>query len=177
MYPSQYPYNKHGITAGIPAPAPAPPPNANLPSRGLHPVPWSTGLCHCMDDPGNCLMTCLCPCITFGEIADIVDEGSCSCVASGAAYAALCFTGAACFYSYCYRSKLRGRYDIAEGPAPDFLVHCCCEACALCQEHRELRTKGFDMGIGWKANAERQRRGMMMEPVMAAPAMGGGMTR
>lgn len=69
-------------------------------------------------------------------------------MASGAAYAALCFTGAACFYSYCYRSKLRGRYDIAEGPAPDFLVHCCCEACALCQEHRELRRKGFDMGIG-----------------------------
>jgi hypothetical protein len=78
---------------------------------------WSTGLFHCMDDPGNCkcllllllllhylqsngchgrhghwklwlltdashpfrsgLITCLCPCITFGQIADIVDKGTC----------------------------------------------------------------------------------------------------
>jgi hypothetical protein len=28
------------------------------------------------------------------------------------------------------------------------LVHFCCETCALCQEYRELKNCGFDMGIG-----------------------------
>jgi hypothetical protein len=28
------------------------------------------------------------------------------------------------------------------------LVHFFCEPCALCQEYRELRNRGFDMGIG-----------------------------
>uniref|UniRef100_K3YWT0 Uncharacterized protein n=1 Tax=Setaria italica TaxID=4555 RepID=K3YWT0_SETIT len=83
MYPSAPPdaYNK--FTTG--APPTAPPPaayqqhGANMnPSRpGGALRTWSTGLFHCMDDPGNCLITCLCPCITFGQIADIVDKGTC----------------------------------------------------------------------------------------------------
>ncbi|KAK4791067.1 hypothetical protein SAY86_031480 [Trapa natans] len=32
--------------------------------------PWTTGLCHC------CCLTCWCPCIAFGRIAEIVDRGS-----------------------------------------------------------------------------------------------------
>lgn len=36
---------------------------------------WSTGLCHCCDDPANCLITCFCPCVTFGQIAEIVNKG------------------------------------------------------------------------------------------------------
>ncbi|WJX50477.1 hypothetical protein P8452_36773 [Trifolium repens] len=34
---------------------------------------WSTGLCHCLDDPGICLVTCFFPCITFGLIAEIYE--------------------------------------------------------------------------------------------------------
>ncbi|MQL89670.1 hypothetical protein Taro_022252 [Colocasia esculenta] len=41
------------------------------PARG----PWSTGLCDCCDDPGNCCLTCWCPCVTFGRIAEITDRG------------------------------------------------------------------------------------------------------
>lgn len=37
---------------------------------------WSTGLCHCCDDPANCLITCFCPCVTFGQIAEIVNKGA-----------------------------------------------------------------------------------------------------
>nr|POE81921.1 protein plant cadmium resistance 3 [Quercus suber] len=40
------------------------------------PVPWSTGLCDCCEDFPNCCITWLCPCITFGRIAEIVDGGS-----------------------------------------------------------------------------------------------------
>jgi hypothetical protein len=53
-----------------------------------------------------------------------------------------------CLYSCLYRSKLRAQYDLDEGECPDFLVHFCCEHLALCQEYRELKNRGFDLGIG-----------------------------
>jgi hypothetical protein len=53
-----------------------------------------------------------------------------------------------CLYSCLYRSRLRAEYDLQEGECPDFLVHCCCEHLALCQEYRELKNRGFDLGIG-----------------------------
>ncbi|KAM7484682.1 hypothetical protein LguiA_000691 [Lonicera macranthoides] len=134
---------------------------------------WSTGLCDCFDDPATCCTTCCCPCITFGRIAEIVDKGSNSCIASGALYFVLAiFTGFGCMYSCCYRSKMRHQYMLPENPCGDCLVHCCCEACALCQEYRELQHRGFDMSVGWEENMARQNRGVVMPPM--AP---GGMSR
>jgi len=186
MYPSVPPDAYHKFSAG--APPTAPPPaayqqhgavnimNPSRPGAGLR--TWSTGLFHCMDDPGNCLITCLCPCITFGQIADIVDKGTCSCIASGLIYGLICAsTGMGCLYSCFYRSKLRGEYDLGEGECPDFLVHCCCEHLALCQEYRELKNHGFDLGIGWDANMDRQKRGVAGGTVMGAPATPLGMMR
>ncbi|KAJ6907510.1 cell number regulator 1-like [Populus alba x Populus x berolinensis] len=170
---------------------------------------WSTGLCHCCDDPANCLVTCMCPCVTFGQIAEVVNKGSickppsnanlckfseflklkccllsdgifvfwpfhAACAASGAVYGLLLgFTGLSCLYSCFYRSRLRGQYDLEEAPCVDCLVHFFCEPCALCQEYRELRNRGFDMGIGWQANMDRQSRGITVAP----PVVGGGMSR
>ncbi|KAJ6672300.1 DUF614 FAMILY PROTEIN-RELATED [Salix viminalis] len=106
---------------------------------------WSSGLCHCCDDPAN------------------------SCFMSGAVYAIL--MGSACLYSCCYRSKLRGQFDLDEAPCVDCLVHFCCETCALSQEYRELKNRGFDMGIGWEANMVRfQQRGITTAP-FAPPGM------
>ncbi|MCL7029225.1 hypothetical protein MKW94_014744 [Papaver nudicaule] len=85
---------------------------------------WTTGLCHCFDDPGNC------------------------------------------------KSKLRAIYDLEEDPCGDCLVHLFCELCALCQEHRELRNRGFDMGMGWQANMDRRGR-----RATTAPVVNGGMKR
>ncbi|KAJ4793756.1 PLANT CADMIUM RESISTANCE 2 [Rhynchospora pubera] len=148
MYPPTQPaqaYQQEGV------PVPALPVNSyvmNSPSFHSHLSQWSTGLCHCLDDPGNCMITCLCPCITFGQTAEIVDKGSCSCVSSGLAYLLFCSLGLGCLYSCFYRSKMRSQYDLNEGPLPDCLVHFCCEPCALCQEYRELKSRGLDMGIG-----------------------------
>ncbi|XP_078441120.1 protein PLANT CADMIUM RESISTANCE 2-like [Wolffia australiana] len=134
---------------------------------------WTTGLWDCTDDVGNCCITCWCPCITFGQIAEILDRGSTSCGASGALYALIAaVTGCACIYSCFYRKRLRFQYDLPEQPCADFFVHCFCEVCSLCQAYRELKNRGFDLDIGWYANVERQTEGVMtLAPVTA------GMTR
>ncbi|RDX82251.1 Cell number regulator 1 [Mucuna pruriens] len=109
---------------------------------------WSTGLCRCLDDPGNCLVTCFCPCVTFGLIAEIVDKGNTTCTCGGTIYGMiLAVSGLACLYSCYYRSKLRAQYELPEAPCMDCLVHFCCETCALCQEYRELKNRGFDLSI------------------------------
>ncbi|KAL8157600.1 cell number regulator 2-like [Apium graveolens] len=139
------------------------------------PTKWSTGLFDCFSDVPNCCLTCFCPCITFGQIAEIVDKGSCSCAAAGALYAIVqLVTGFGCCYSCFYRTKMRNQYMLTERPCPDFLVHCCCEACALCQEHRELRLRGYDMSLGWEGNMEKQNRGVAMG---MAPKPAGEMNR
>ncbi|XP_071928671.1 protein PLANT CADMIUM RESISTANCE 2-like [Coffea arabica] len=137
------------------------------------PGSWSTGLCGCFSDVSNCCITCWCPCITFGQMAEIVDKGTTSCGTSGALYGLLAYlTGCGCMYSCFYRSKMRRQYMLPETPCGDCLVHFCCETCALCQEYRELKIRGFDMPIGWQGNVEKQNGG-----VTTAPNFQGGMNR
>ncbi|CAK9316844.1 unnamed protein product [Citrullus colocynthis] len=134
------------------------PPNPCEP-KPHSPVAWSTGLCHCCNNISICCLTCWCPCITFGRIAEMVDRGLTSCRVSGAIYLAiLSLTGCSCLYSYFYRSRMRGQFLLEESPCSDCCTHCLCEQCALCQEYRELQHQGFDMSFGWHGNVERQRR-------------------
>nr|GEV38409.1 protein plant cadmium resistance 2-like [Tanacetum cinerariifolium] len=151
---------------------------------------WSTGLCGCGDDVSNCCITCWCPCITFGQIAEITDEGakytSCgvhgtlytviseitdkgakytSCGVHGTLYTVIAlFTGCQWLYSCMYRSKMRQQYMLMEEPCNDCILHCCCERCALCQEYRELKHRGFDMSLGWDGNMARQNQGVVTPP-------------
>lgn len=72
-----------------------------------------------------------------------------ACGASGGLYFLLeILTGCGCIYSCFYRTKMRKQYMLPESPCGDCLVHCCCECCALCQEYRELKHRGYDMSIG-----------------------------
>ncbi|KAL5553215.1 hypothetical protein UlMin_040616 [Ulmus minor] len=136
-------------------------------------VPWSTGLCDCFSDFKNCCITLWCPCVTFGQIAEIVDKGSTSCGASGALYALIaCVIGCTCLYSCFYRAKMRQQHALKSSPCADCLVHCFCEYCALCQEYRELQNRGYNMQIGWHGNVEEKNREVAMAPVVE-----GGMSR
>ncbi|KAI3720139.1 hypothetical protein L6452_21050 [Arctium lappa] len=37
---------------------------------------WSSGLCDCCSEVSTCCFVYWCPCIDFGEIAEILDEGT-----------------------------------------------------------------------------------------------------
>ncbi|KAF3437875.1 hypothetical protein FNV43_RR20631 [Rhamnella rubrinervis] len=133
---------------------------------------WTTGLCGCFEDPGNCFMTWCCPCVTFGERAEVLDGGTTSCCAAGCIY---CIMGSCAYmYTHTYRAKLRGLYSLPEEPCSDCCVHCWCAACANCQEHRELKNRGVDPSAGWQANAEKMNRqggGVVSTPPYFAPGM------
>ncbi|XP_043700221.1 cell number regulator 10-like [Telopea speciosissima] len=175
------PLPQFGAAPAIGVPVGIPMRSANLQA----PVPWSSGLYDCDADAdadvkrlirvahAGCL-TCWCPYITFGQISEIVDEGSSSCIANGAIYALImvCTGGCPFCFSFCYRSKMRKKYKLEEEPCADCLVHCCCERCAICQEYRELQSRGFDMSIGWHGNMEKKNRELAMPPVVQQ-----GMTR
>ncbi|KAM0878448.1 hypothetical protein ACQ4PT_034859 [Festuca glaucescens] len=110
---------------------------------------WSSGLFDCFDDCGLCCLTCWCPCITFGKVAEIVDRGATSCGTAGALYALLTtLTGCQCIYSCNYRTKMRAQYALPDAPCGDCCVHFCCEPCSLVQQYKELKARGYDPDIG-----------------------------
>ncbi|XP_011009998.1 PREDICTED: activating signal cointegrator 1 complex subunit 2 homolog isoform X2 [Populus euphratica] len=129
---------------------------------------WTTGIFDCMDDPTNALITALFPCVTFGQVAEIVDNGQTTCGTNGMIYGMVAFCIAMpCIVSCGYRSKLRAKYGLIEDPAPDWLTHCLFEWCALCQEYRELNNRDLDPSIGWQGNLARQN--MMQAQVGMVP--------
>ncbi|KAJ0492407.1 putative PLAC8 motif-containing protein [Helianthus annuus] len=162
-------------------PQKSPPPPATPPGYGQPPLQryasdisspritsWSSGLCDCCRDIPTCCLTFWCPCIIFGQIAEIVDKGNTSCGTHGAIYTIInLLTGCGCLYSCGNRTKMRRQYGLPEEPTNDCCVHFCCESCALCQEYRELQHRGFDMSIGWQGNMDRMvpNNGVQIPPM------------
>ncbi|KAL5544736.1 hypothetical protein UlMin_008520 [Ulmus minor] len=167
--PATFQQAHNGGQAGF---APTPPtfPNgvqSGIPVPNLDSTQWRTDLFDCMDDPMNAVITLLCPCVTFGEIAEIIDNGSTSCATSGLLYCLIAFLiGCPCIMSCTYRTKLRNKFGLLESPLPDWLAHCLCEYCAICQEYRELKARGLDPSIGWQGNVARQMQQVNMMPPM-----------
>ncbi|KAI3683340.1 hypothetical protein L1987_83843 [Smallanthus sonchifolius] len=110
---------------------------------------WSTGLLECGGNPATCFITCCLPCVTFGEIAVVLDEGQSLCVAQGFIYCVLMTVSCHWVYSCMFREKLRAKYGLPADPCNDCCVHLCCEGFALCQEHVELKHRGLDPSKGW----------------------------
>nr|KAJ0228648.1 hypothetical protein LSAT_V11C100003340 [Lactuca sativa] len=140
-----------------------------------HERDWSTGLFQCTSNIKNCFVTTLCPCITFGEIAEILTEGhtlnfSFTMEMDAAWYepATLCAClGAASFvfifmlwltfpYTCLYRVKMRKKYKLKGSLLEDCLINAFCGWCALCQQYRELDHQGFNVSIGWHENKRRE---------------------
>ncbi|KAL1294691.1 hypothetical protein HN51_055483 [Arachis hypogaea] len=112
---------------------------------------WNAQLCGCGGSCKTCFITCCLPCVTFGQIAEIVDEGKSSCCAQGCVYGLLMTVSCHWLYSCIYREKLRKKFDLPAEPCCDCCIHFCCDPCALCQEHQELKERGYDPSKGWGA--------------------------
>jgi Cys-rich protein (TIGR01571 family) len=83
-------------------------------------------------------------------MAEIVDRGATSCGTAGALYTLLAyFTGCQWIYSCTYRAKMRAQFGLPDTPCCDCCVHFCCEPCALCQQYKELKARGYDPVLGW----------------------------
>ncbi|KAI3744854.1 hypothetical protein L1987_57950 [Smallanthus sonchifolius] len=124
---------------------------------------WNSGLFDCANDSENAIITAFLPCVTFGQIAEIVDNGQTFMYCLLAA-----LIGIPCIVSCSYRTKIRNRYGLMETPAPDWVTHCFCQWCSLCQEFRELKSRGLDPAIGWQGNMIRNQQ-MEQYPTMIPP--------
>ncbi|OWM90311.1 protein PLANT CADMIUM RESISTANCE 7-like [Punica granatum] len=145
------------------------------PTQSQVPTGWTTGLCACFDDPSNCCITFFCPCVTFGQTAEVIDKGNTSCFRAETT-CALLFNhfGLFCCYTCTYRTKLPGLYSLHGDQCGDFCTHCWCTCCALCQEYRELKNRGLDPSIGWAGNQQKMQQPI---PVVLPPVVPMGMMR
>ncbi|KAH0644110.1 hypothetical protein KY290_033383 [Solanum tuberosum] len=184
-YPHLLPYGY-----GMPPPSPPPPPpqQQHQPygspdgssvyiqrapigiTKHMEETTWSTNIFACGRDPKNCFTTCVCPCITSGQIAEIVSEGRTSCmegVIINMLLCCLCCTTP--LYTFYYRVKLRRKFKLEGNECLDCLIHTLCCYCALCQEYRELHRQGFDPALGWAENIERQSHAVAVFTITPPP--------
>ena len=100
---------------------------------------WSSGLFGCCSDCSSCWFTICCPCCQYGKNYDKVHgKGCCS---QGLCYWILESFLLGCCIHKGLRREIRERHHIQEG-CNDCLVTFFCPACAICQEARELKTRG-----------------------------------
>ncbi|KZV43419.1 cell number regulator 6-like [Dorcoceras hygrometricum] len=139
--------------------------------------PWSTGIFACAQDTESCWTGLFCPCVLFGRNFEQVRDdatwtGPCIChavfveggLALAAATAALhgfvdpgttCLIWEGLFFSWwmcgiytgLVRQSLQKKYHLKNSPCDPCLVHCCMHWCAICQEHREMKSRLEDDAI------------------------------
>ncbi|PKI60683.1 hypothetical protein CRG98_018930 [Punica granatum] len=111
-------------------------------------VPWTSGLFDCCQHPRNAIITTVAPCVTFGQIAEILDNGSTSCLTGALLYFFLFLVLCHWNVGVRYRRRMRGAFQLAETPVTDKIAHTLFPLCALCQEFRELNDRGYDPFLG-----------------------------
>ncbi|KAI9128836.1 hypothetical protein K1719_000319 [Acacia pycnantha] len=95
-----------------------------------------------------------------------------SCACAGITLYCLAHMGLQCLYTFTYRGKLRGLFNLPEDPCNDFCVHCFCVSCAICQEYRELKNRGLDPSLGWSGNEQQMNKATEMTQVPPNVAQG-----
>ncbi|XP_056162515.1 proline-rich receptor-like protein kinase PERK12 [Syzygium oleosum] len=137
-------------------------------------VPWRSGLFDCYQHPTNAIITTVAPCVTFGQIAEILDNGSTSCLTGALLYFFLFLVICHWNIGVRYRRRLRNAFQIAETPVTDQLAHVLCPLCSLCQEFRELKYRGLDPFQGYQGviagilHEQRQQGAAIIPPTSQA---------
>ena len=97
----------------------------------------------CFDDVGICIMTCVCPCITWGQAMEDAGEGSCLVHAALVACIPCWLPLATSSNNETIDKKLGGQ---PPGFCSTCICFCCCSHCAICQTARAVK-KGKEMGL------------------------------
>ncbi|XP_058004985.1 protein PLANT CADMIUM RESISTANCE 8 isoform X2 [Hevea brasiliensis] len=120
--------------------------------------PWTTGLFDCPQDQRNAIVTAFLPCVTFGQIAEVLDEGKSTCGCRSSCYFLLMLASySQWILSTEYRTKQRKKFNLEEAPYTDVASHIFCPCCSLCQEFRELKSRGLDPALGWNGILAQQQ--------------------
>ncbi|GAB2222113.1 hypothetical protein Droror1_Dr00013314 [Drosera rotundifolia] len=139
--------------------------------------PWTTGIFGCAEDTESCWRGLFCPCVLFGRNVERMRDDDMPwttpcichavCVEGGIVLAAataafhgidprtsfLVFEGLVFAWWMCgiytglVRQSLQRKYHLKNSPCDPCLVHCCMHWCALCQEHREMKSRLSDDAI------------------------------
>ncbi|GAB4842246.1 hypothetical protein Ancab_012212 [Ancistrocladus abbreviatus] len=132
--------------------------------------PWTTGLFDCHEHQTNAIMTAILPCVTFGQIAEVLEAGKWKSPMGTFLYVlimpVLCSQW---IIGSKYRKKLRKKYDLVEAPYGDKVSHFFCPCCSLCQEYRELSNRGLDPALGWKGILAKQKAKQNQDQQAHAP--------
>ncbi|KAK4777108.1 hypothetical protein SAY86_005796 [Trapa natans] len=134
---------------------------------------WTTGIFGCAEDRESCWTGLFCPCVLFGRNVESLREDTswttpcvchAVCVEGGILLAAatsvfhgidlhtsflicesLLFAWWMCgIYTGLARQSLQKKYHLKDSPCDPCAVHCCMHWCALCQEHREMKSRLSD---------------------------------
>ena len=94
---------------------------------------WTNGLCGCCNSCGTCLCTCICPCWTYGNIAEGLGKNCCChcCIFNIPIVGCIC--------AITQRGEVRYARGIPGSCIGDCCTYCCCPLCALVQEAQEVR--------------------------------------
>lgn len=103
---------------------------------------WSHSLFGCFDNFGTCIITYFLPCVTFGQTAEAIGEGSC--LVCGLVYFVPLLN---LFVLINHRGKIREMKGIEGSFVNDCLTVFCCHFCALIQEHQEVTTSPSAMSM------------------------------
>jgi Cys-rich protein (TIGR01571 family) len=151
-------------------------PNMGVPVTGIPQQqvmvgnPWQTSLFDCHVDQTNAAFTTILPCVTFGQVAEVLDEGELTCPLGSFMY--MLMIPALCSHWVLgskYRAKLRKKYNLVEAPYEDALSHILFPTCALAQEYRELQLRGLPPALGWNGILAAQQQANNQQAAQTAP--------
>ncbi|CAN4118127.1 unnamed protein product [Withania somnifera] len=139
----------------------------------IYSQPWSTGLFDCFTDLKNSFITCLCPCITFGQVDEILSERQITWWEGALMFGLLeLFSCQTSFvFAWYHRMQFRKKYNLMGNLFSELAIALFCMRLVLCQNYRQLNKLGFDVALGWKANMKKQRRISSQAAIQFVPPM------